>query len=108
MEDIENLLGRVRKQKWGPRTIDLDLLFYDDEIIRTKTLIIPHPELHHRRFVLEPLSELSPELIHPIKGISIKKLLKNLGDNKKVTPLFKFQISHSSEGILKTPLHERL
>jgi len=108
MQDIENLLGRVREVKWGPRIIDLDLLFFDDEILRTKSLVIPHPELHRRRFVLEPLSEIAPRLIHPIKGVSIGDLLKCLKDNKKVSPLYKFQISHSSEGILKTPLHERL
>lgn len=108
MQDIENLLGRVRENKWEPRIIDLDLLFFDDEIIRTKSLVIPHPELHRRRFVLEPLVEIAPKLIHPIKGVSIKALLKALKDNKKVSPLFKFKISQSSDGILKTPLHERL
>ena len=108
MQDIENLLGRVREKKWGPRTIDLDLLLFDDDIIRTKTLIIPHPELVQRRFVLEPLAEIAPKLLHPVKGVTMKILLKNLTDNKKVSPLYKFQISHSSEGILKTPLHERL
>ncbi len=108
MQDIEARLGREKSGKWTPRIIDLDLLFFDDEIIRTKILTVPHPQLHTRRFVLEPLAEIAPTLIHPIKGITAKTLLKNLEDNKKVFPLFKFQISHPSDGILKTPLHERL
>ena len=108
IQDVEKLLGRVRREKWGPRTIDLDLLFFDDEILRTKTLIIPHLQLHLRRFVLEPLAEIAPSLTHPIKGVKIKELLKRLKDNKQVSPLYKFRISHSTDGILKTPLNERL
>lgn len=108
MQDVEKLLGRQRQEKWGPRTIDLDLLFFDGDILRTKSLTIPHPELHHRRFVLEPLAEIAPNFIHPIKGIRVTDLLKILKDNKKVSPLFKFHISHSSDGILKSPLNERL
>lgn len=108
MQDIENLLGRVRQEKWSPRTIDLDLLLFDDDIVRTKTLVIPHPHLHYRRFVLEPLAEIASELIHPIKGISIQDLLTHLRDNKKVSPLYKFQISHPTDGILKSPLDKGL
>lgn len=108
LQEIESLLGRVRGAKWAPRVIDLDLLFFDDEIIRTKTLVVPHSQLHLRRFVLEPLNEVAPNLIHPIKGLPVKTLLKNLGDNKKVIPLYKFFLSHASDGVLKTPLHERL
>lgn len=108
MQDVEKLLGRVREKKWEPRVIDLDLLLFDDEIFRTTSLVIPHPELHKRRFVLEPLAEIAPNLIHPIKGASVKNLLKDLKDNKKVTPLFKFQLSHSSDGILKSPLRDRM
>lgn len=108
MQDVEKLLGRVRETKWGPRAIDLDLLFFDDDILRTKTLVIPHPEMHKRRFVLEPLAEIAPNMVHPIKGTTIKNLLSNLKDNKKVSPLFKFQISHSSDGILKSPLRDRI
>lgn len=106
MQDIENLLGRVRQKKWGPRTIDLDLLFFDDEIIRTKSLQIPHPEIQFRRFVLEPLSEIAPDFVHPVKGVPVKQLLNQLKDNKKVSPLYKFQISHPSDGILKTPVRD--
>ena len=102
------MLGRMRGIKWAPRIIDLDLLFFDDEIIRTKTLVVPHPQLHLRRFVLEPLNEVAPNFIHPIKGLPVKALHKKLGDNKKVVPLYKFFLSQSSDGVLKTPVHERL
>jgi 2-amino-4-hydroxy-6-hydroxymethyldihydropteridine diphosphokinase len=108
LQNIENMLGRVRTQKWAARTIDLDLLFFDDEIIRTDSLTLPHPQLHLRRFVLEPLLEIAPDYIHPVKGASIKALHHKLRDNKTVVPLYKFSLSHSSEGVLKTPLRERL
>ena len=108
LQEIEIVLGRMRGIKWAPRIIDLDLLFFDDEIIRTKTLVVPHPQLHLRRFVLEPLNEVAPNFIHPIKGLPVKALHKKLGDNKKVVPLYKFFLSQSSDGVLKTPVHERL
>ena len=60
------------------------------------------------RFVLEPLAEVAPNFVHPIKGLAVKALLKKLGDNKKVVPLYKFFLSQSSDGVLKTPIHERL
>ncbi|HCU25270.1 MAG TPA: 2-amino-4-hydroxy-6-hydroxymethyldihydropteridine diphosphokinase [Deltaproteobacteria bacterium] len=108
LQEIETLLGRTRSHRWAPRNIDLDLLFFDDEILRTKSLTIPHPQLHQRRFVLEPLAEVAPNFIHPIKGLSVKTLLEKLNDNKKVTPLYKFFLSQPSDGVLKTPFHERL
>jgi 7,8-dihydro-6-hydroxymethylpterin-pyrophosphokinase len=63
--EIERRLGRVRNKKWGSRTIDLDILFYDDRVIGEADLVIPHPELGNRRFVLEPLAEIAPDLRHP-------------------------------------------
>lgn len=62
---IESRLGRERTEKWAPRTMDLDILFYDGRVIREPDLIIPHPELAQRRFVLDPLAEIAPDLIHP-------------------------------------------
>lgn len=100
MQDIEKILGRVRSARWEPRTIDLDLLLFDDEIIRTKLLTVPHPEMHRRRFVLEPLAELSPKLKHPVKGLTFRTLLQRLKDDKKVTPLYKFQITHPAEEVM--------
>jgi 2-amino-4-hydroxy-6-hydroxymethyldihydropteridine diphosphokinase len=73
--DIERELGRERREKWGPRTIDLDLLLYGDQIIRTEHLTVPHPRLHERRFVLEPLAEIAPEAVHPIVNATITSLL---------------------------------
>ena len=63
--EIERSLGRVREGRWGPRTIDLDLLVYGDEIVAEPGLRVPHPHLHERRFALEPLVELAPELDVP-------------------------------------------
>ena len=66
--EIERALGRVRHERWGPRTVDLDLLVYGDEIVDEPGLSVPHPRLHERRFALEPLSELAPELDVPGLG----------------------------------------
>ncbi len=66
LQSIENRLKRERIIKWGPRTIDLDILLYDDTIIEEETLIIPHPRMHERLFVLVPLSEIAPNTIHPV------------------------------------------
>jgi len=81
-------MGRIRGERWGPRTIDLDILFYGQEIIKEKNLFIPHPELHRRRFVLIPMYEIAPYVIHPAFGISIKGLLGRLQDESRVEVLF--------------------
>lgn len=82
--EIEKMLGRERLEKWGARTIDIDILFYDDQIIKELDLIIPHPFLQVRRFTLMPLSEIAPELIHPILLKNISQLLNELDDNLSV------------------------
>lgn len=81
---IEKELGRVRDERWGPRTIDLDILLYDDLALNEEGLAIPHPYLHERGFVLVPLSEIAPEVIHPIFKRSIQELLEVLEDSKKI------------------------
>ena len=81
---IEHALGRTREVSQGPRTIDLDLLFYKDETSDTDFLKLPHPRLHLRRFVLEPLNELAPTLVHPTLGSTVSHLLKNLNDTSVV------------------------
>ena len=71
---VEKKLGRVRIIKNGPRTIDLDILFYDGKITKSDNLIIPHPRLHERLFVLEPLKEICPDFVHPVLRKSINEL----------------------------------
>lgn len=66
--EVERSLGRERRERWGPRTIDLDLLLYGEETIDEPGLTVPHPRLHERRFALEPLAELEPELVVPGRG----------------------------------------
>jgi len=73
--DIEAELGRVRRRKWGPRTMDLDLLLYGDRRIVSPVLTVPHPRLHRRLFVLEGLAELSPDLLVPGLGRTVRQLL---------------------------------
>ena len=82
--EIENKLGRVRKEKWGERNIDIDILFYNDLIYNDLDLKIPHPELEKRRFVLEPLKEIAPEFVHPVIKISVQHLSKVCRDTSKV------------------------
>lgn len=76
---IEKRLGRVRTQPWGPRTIDLDLLLYGDEIVEEDDLRVPHPEIIRRSFVLVPLVELDPRLVHPGTGETMAAHLNRLG-----------------------------
>lgn len=74
VKDIEYEIGRSRTRRWGPRKIDLDILLYGDMVINTPDLVIPHPYMHERQFVMRPLSEIAPDLIHPI----IKKKMRDI------------------------------
>jgi len=78
---IEILLGRERKEKWGSRTIDIDILFYGDEVIDEPDLQVPHPELHKRRFTVEPLAEIAAAFVHPVLHKNILQLKNELVDN---------------------------
>ncbi len=82
--DIEQNMGRIRTKKWAPRIIDIDILFYGDEIINQPSLIVPHPLLHERRFTLAPLAEIAPFYIHPSLQKSIELLLNECPDNSLV------------------------
>ena len=85
--EIENTMGRNRKIKWEPRIIDIDILFFDDEIIDEENLQIPHPLLHERRFTLTPLNEIASDIIHPKLNKSINHLLEICEDNGIVEKL---------------------
>lgn len=76
LKSIEDSMGRLKDIKWGPRIIDLDILFYNNLILDTPELKIPHPYLHQRAFVLMPLSEIAPELEHPLLKKKIRELLQ--------------------------------
>lgn len=75
--DIEDSLGRVRNDRWGPRVIDIDLLLFDDRVIDDGVLVLPHPRLDERRFVLEPLCDIASEVIHPVCGRTFGLLAKH-------------------------------
>jgi len=81
---IETKMGRVRTEKWGPRLIDIDILFWEDLIINEPDLTIPHPQLHLRRFTLLPLVEIAPALIHPVLHKSCTQLLVECPDGSAV------------------------
>ena len=73
--EIEKKLGRKRTQKWASRTIDIDILFYGDEIIQSDELTIPHPEIQNRKFVLNSLNEICPDFVHPIINKKISQII---------------------------------
>jgi 2-amino-4-hydroxy-6-hydroxymethyldihydropteridine diphosphokinase len=81
---VEAAQGRVRDERNGPRTVDLDILFYGDLVIERPSLVIPHPRLGERRFVLEPLAELAPDLRHPVSGLTVRDLLARCPDTSDV------------------------
>ena len=91
-QEVETSLGRERTEHSGPRTIDLDILFYDDLVLSEPNLIIPHPRLHLRRFVLIPLSDIARDLVHPVLHQTIGALLNRCDDRAEVRPFLENQV----------------
>ena len=89
LKAIEKAMGRrrVKGKRWGSRVIDLDILLADHDIVESRSLRIPHPEMHKRRFVLLPLAELAPHVVHPHLGQTVSALLATVKDTKRVTLL---------------------
>ena len=87
LQEGEAMFGRIRQERWGPRTLDLDLLFFDDAIYSDSALKVPHPGVANRRFVLEPLCEIAPDLLHPSLGETARVLLERLAETSRVVRL---------------------
>jgi 2-amino-4-hydroxy-6-hydroxymethyldihydropteridine diphosphokinase len=81
LQAVENTLHREREERWGPRTIDLDLLLYDDVVLESEQLVLPHPRMATRRFVLQPSAEIAGGLLHPTAGCTVQALLDNLSQD---------------------------
>lgn len=84
--EIERQLGRIREGRWGDRTIDIDIIYYGSTVIQTDALEIPHPRLHLRNFVLQPLVEIAPDFVHPVLKMSNLQLLNSVADALGVFP----------------------
>ncbi len=85
--NVEKNMGRERKERWGPRIIDLDILLYENLICQEDNLHIPHPEMAKRRFVLLPLKDIAPHLVHPLLAKTVSAILDELPPGEKVIPL---------------------
>jgi 2-amino-4-hydroxy-6-hydroxymethyldihydropteridine diphosphokinase len=82
---IEKKMGRTREERWGERTIDIDILFYGDEVIAMDDLVVPHARMAERRFVLVPLAEVGGDMVHPVLKIRVSEMLARCGDRLKVS-----------------------
>ncbi|MFQ6002529.1 MAG: 2-amino-4-hydroxy-6-hydroxymethyldihydropteridine diphosphokinase [Candidatus Zixiibacteriota bacterium] len=96
---IENQMGRKRNKRYGPRNIDLDLLLHDNLVINSDKLTLPHPCLHQRRFVLVPLAEIAPKMVHPVLKKSVERLLEELSTDS-VSQKDEFEVRLYSEKAL--------
>lgn len=78
VKEVERKVGRVERFRWGPREIDIDILFFNDEVYVSDVVTVPHPRLHERDFVLVPLMDLDPEFVHPVTGRKVRELLSEV------------------------------
>jgi 2-amino-4-hydroxy-6-hydroxymethyldihydropteridine diphosphokinase len=101
---IEDALGRRRGAKWGQRCIDLDLLLSGDVVSQSDRLVLPHPRLHQRRFVLEPLGELAAQLVHPLLHISVADLARAAAESKLDERVIAIMPHHWPQTEIETPL----
>ncbi len=85
-QKIENESGRVRTEEWGPRTLDLDILIYDDQIIETEKLVVPHPDMMNRDFVLRPMVEIASGFVHPVTGKTMGRMMVELHEKENSRP----------------------
>jgi len=91
IKKLEREIGRQETRHWGPRLIDIDILFWGDKTIETKELTIPHPQISERSFVLAPLADIMPEFVHPLSGLTVAEMLMAVGKNgvtRLAEPLF--------------------
>lgn len=85
IQSIQQGVGRISDPvRYGPRVLDLDILLYDDLVINSSGLVIPHPRMHKRRFVLKPICDIDPKVVHPVLKKDMRHLLANLGDGQKI------------------------
>ena len=85
LKATEKEIGRKKTARWGPRVIDLDIIFYGEVVINTDSLVVPHPRAHERRFVLEPLLEIEPAAWHPVKNMAVRDICSGLGDSQPIS-----------------------
>ena len=80
LQSIERRFGRKREERWGPRTLDLDILLFGSRVIDEPDLVVPHPHMHLRAFVLAPLARMAPDAVHPVLGLTVSQMLERLGE----------------------------
>jgi 2-amino-4-hydroxy-6-hydroxymethyldihydropteridine diphosphokinase len=86
LKELEVHLGRAQSFRWGPRLIDIDILFDDDRVVDTPSIVIPHPRLHERAFVLIPLADIAPDFVHPVLKKTIRELLRTTENSRGIIP----------------------